>query len=79
MRIKEGAKWKTAFNCPLGCYQFCKAPPPHRIHATDEVLHEHLYKGILVYLDNILIYTESPEKHVKLVRTVLRKLQEAQL
>lgn len=37
----------------------------------NEVLHEHLYKTALVYLNNILIYTKTPEEHVKLVRAVL--------
>lgn len=45
----------------------------------NEVLHEHLFKGILVYLDYILIYSEAMEEHVKLVETVLQKLLVAQL
>lgn len=39
---------------------------------NNEVLHEHLFKGILVYLDDILIYTKTMAEHVKLVREVLR-------
>lgn len=45
----------------------------------NEVLHKHLFKGVLVYLDDILIYTETMEEHVKLVKAVLKKLLEAQL
>lgn len=52
---------------------------PCCIHATNEILHEHLYKGVLVYLSNILIDTETSEDHVKLVRAVLKELQRAQL
>lgn len=33
----------------------------------NEVLHDK-YKVILVYLDNILIYTETLEEHMKLVK-----------
>lgn len=40
----------------------------------NEVLHEHLYKHILVYLDDILIYTETKDEHIKVVGTVLEKL-----
>lgn len=45
----------------------------------NEVLHEHLYKEVLVYMNDILIYTETMEEHVRLVRVVLEKLQAAQL
>lgn len=45
----------------------------------NEVQHKHLYKRVLVYLDNILIYTETKAEHVKLVREVLKKLKAAKL
>lgn len=45
----------------------------------NEALQEELYKGVLVYLDDILIYTETMTEHVKLVLTVLKKLCTAQL
>lgn len=45
----------------------------------NDVLHEHLYKGVLVYQDDILIYTETKEENVKLVRAVVEKLRRAQL
>lgn len=45
----------------------------------NEFLHKHLYKGVLVYLNDTLIYIETSEEHMKLVRGVLRKRQEAQL
>lgn len=46
----------------------------------NEVLHEHLYKGTLVYLNSILIYTKTMEEehHVKLIRTIHEKLCIAQ-
>lgn len=39
----------------------------------------YLFKGILVYLGDILIYTESMEEHVKLDRAVLEELCAVQL
>ncbi|XP_013928332.1 PREDICTED: RNA-directed DNA polymerase homolog [Thamnophis sirtalis] len=83
--IKEGDEWKTAFNCPLGSFQFRVMPfglqgaPVVFMQLINEVLHEHLYKGVIVYLDDILIYMETREEHVKLVRTVLKKLRAAEL
>lgn len=43
------------------------------------VLHDHLYQGVLVYLDDILIYTKTMEEHTQLVRQVLEKLLVAKL
>lgn len=38
-----------------------------------------MYKGMLVYIDDLLIYTETMAEHVKLVRVGLKKLRAAQL
>lgn len=43
------------------------------------VLHEHLYKGVPVYFDDILIYTETKAEHIKLGWAVLQKLRAAKL
>lgn len=48
----------------------CKGLQP--VYAINQ-LHKHLYKGVLVYLDDILIYTETKAEHMKLVRAVLQK------
>ncbi|KAK9412177.1 hypothetical protein NXF25_003352 [Crotalus adamanteus] len=85
VRIREGDEWKTTFNCPLGSYQFKVMPfglqgaPAVFMQLINEVLHDHLYRGVLVYLDDILIYSQTLEDHIKLVRTVLRKLLDAKL
>lgn len=69
---------KTAFNCPFRCYQFQVIPfglegaPVMLMQLIDEVLHEHLYKEVLVYLDDILIYTETMDEYVKLVEKLLK-------
>ncbi|KAK9395824.1 retrotransposon-derived protein PEG10 [Crotalus adamanteus] len=85
VRIKEGDEWKTAFNCPMGSYQFKVMPfglqgaPAVFMQLINEVLHDHLYKGVLVYLDDILIYSTNMNDHIKLVREVLKKLLNAKL
>lgn len=79
MRIRKGDEWKMAFNCLLGCYQFWVMPfelhgaPAIFIKLINEVLHEHLYKRVLVYTDDIFIYIVIMKEHVKLVRVILEK------
>lgn len=78
VRIWEGDEWKMAFNCPLGCFQFNMLPfglqgaPAVLMQPINEVLHEHLYKGIMVYLDDTLIFTKTKTEHIKLVLAVLK-------
>ncbi|XP_039213407.1 uncharacterized protein LOC120314410 [Crotalus tigris] len=85
IRIRRGDEWKMAFNCPLGSFQYRVMPfglqgaPAAFMQLINQVLHEHLYRGILVYLDDILIYTTTMEEHVALVRKGLEKLLEAKL
>lgn len=85
VRIWPGDKWKTTFNCPLGSYKFRVMPfglqgaPAVFMQVINEVLQEHLYWGVLVYLDDILIYTNTMEEHTHLVRQVLKKLLKAKL
>lgn len=85
IRIKEGDEWKMEFNCPLGCFQFrvitsdLQGGPAVIMQLINKVLHEHLYKGLLMYLYDILIYTKTRSEHVKLGRAVLKKLRAAEL
>ncbi|XP_070790259.1 vomeronasal type-2 receptor 116-like [Pituophis catenifer annectens] len=85
IHIREGDEWKTAFNCPLGSFQ-CKVMPfglqgalAVFMQLINAVLHDNLYKGVLVYLDDILIYMETIDEHIPLVRKVLEKLLKANL
>lgn len=40
----------------------------------NEVLRKFLYKGVICYLDDILIYSDSMDEHVALVREALTTL-----
>lgn len=52
--------------------------PAAFIQLINGVLHEHLYRRVLVYLD-ILIYSTTMEEHIQLVQQVLTKLIDAKL
>ncbi|XP_013918991.1 PREDICTED: symplekin [Thamnophis sirtalis] len=85
IRIRKGDEWKTTFNTPLGSFQYKVMPfglqgaPTVFMQYINEVLHNHLYCGVLIYLDDILIFSETLEEHVKLVQKVLKKVLAAKL
>ena len=40
------------------------------------VLRDKLYRGVMVFVDDILIYSKTPEEHAELVEWVLQRLLE---
>ena len=45
----------------------------------DNILHDLLDDGLIVYIDDILIYSDNEETHVKLVQEVLSRQDKAGL
>ena len=45
----------------------------------NEILREFLDQGVVVYIDDILIYTKTVKEHITLVRKVLQRLREYQM
>ena len=85
IRIKEGDEWKTAFRCRYGLFEFTVMPfGLTNAPATFQDLMNHIFRdlldhGVVVYLDDILIYAQSLEEHDKIVRKVLERLREHNL
>ena len=81
--VKKEDRPKTAFVTPFGKYQFNVMPfgltnaPSTFCRYMSTVLGD--LDFVAVYLDDILIFSKTREEHYNHVRTVLRKLQEAQL
>ena len=71
---------KTAFNTRKGTFAFLRMPmglkgaPSAFQRYMTEIFSDLLYQGVLVFIDDILIYTDTWEKHVKLVDEVLHRL-----
>ena len=85
IRIKEGDEWKTAFRTSYGHSEYTVMPfglanaPATFQSMMNEVLREFLDQEVVVYIDDVLIYSENLEQHIKLVKKVLKKLAEYNL
>ena len=82
MRIRECDKWKTAFQTWYGHFEYQVMPfglpnaPASFQGYINKILAEKLDIFVIVYLDDILIYTEDPgQGHVEAVRWVLDVLR----
>jgi len=80
--IKEGDEWKMAFRTRYGLYEYLVMPfglantPATFQNMINEVLRDLIDQGVVAYVDNILIYSHTEDKHVHIVMSVLRLLQE---
>ncbi len=85
IRIREGDEWKTAFVTPTGHHKYFVVP--YRLVNAPSVfqdfmhglLREFLHQSVLVYIDDILIYSRSMAEHRHHVAEVLRWLREFNL
>jgi hypothetical protein len=85
LRVRESNKWKTAFRTGWGTYE-CLVMLFGLTNAracfqqlVNKVFAEHVDRFVIVYLDDIMIYLQNEEDHVRHVRTVLELLCSAGL
>lgn len=85
IRIAEGDQWKTAFRTRYGHFEYQVMPfgitnaPASFQSLINDVLREFLDVFVIVYLDDILIYSDNFDIHIKHVKQVLSKLRDASL
>ncbi|KAK3508085.1 hypothetical protein QTP70_013157 [Hemibagrus guttatus] len=85
IRIREGDRWKTAFITPTGHYEYLVMPyglanaPSVFQDFIHEVLREFLHRFVLVYIDDILIYSQNLAEHRHHVAEVVECLRKFQL
>lgn len=83
LRIAQGEEWKTAFRCRYGHFEYQVMPfglmnAPGTFQAfVNDILRDYLDDFVVVYLDDILIYSETLEEHTAHVKKVLQKLEAA--
>ncbi|KAK7925711.1 hypothetical protein WMY93_008021 [Mugilogobius chulae] len=85
VRIREGDEWKTAFNTPLGHFEYLVMPfgltnaPAVFQNLVNDVLRDMIGRYVFVYIDDILIFSKDLETHKLHVRKVLQRLLENKL
>ena len=59
-------------------FGLCNAPATFQSMIND-IFRDSLDEGVIAYMDDILIYSETIEEHVSLVRRVMERLRKARL
>lgn len=82
VRIREGDEWKTAFRTRFGHFEYlvmpfglCNAPATFQ-HFVNDIFRDWLDIFVIVYLDDILIFSSSLDLHRDHVRNVLGRLRQ---
>jgi len=85
VRIREGDEWKTALRCRFGHFEYRVMPfgltnaPAVFQHLMNDILRDLLDIYCVVYLDDILIYSENDTDHSNHVKAFLERLKEHDL
>jgi hypothetical protein len=82
LRIRPGDEWKTAFRTRYDHFEYMVMPfgltnaPAVFQHLMNDIFREYMDEFVVVYLDDILIFSKDQETHDKHVRLVLATLRE---
>ncbi len=82
VRIKEGNEWKTAFNTPVGHFEYRVLPfgLVNGLAVFQALVNDVMINVfVFVYMDDILIFSPSLKVHIQHVRRVLQRLLENRL
>ena len=85
IRIQEGDEWKTAFKTKFGLYEWLVMPmgsseaPNTLMRVMHYVLRKYIGICVVVYFDDILVFSKSLEDHVTHLRDVLQVLRNEHL
>lgn len=82
IEMEESDKQKTAFVCPLGFYEFNRMPqgitnaPSTFQRLMEKCVGEMNLKEVLVFIDDLIIFSSSLEEHEQRLKHVLQRLRE---
>lgn len=82
IEMEESDKQKTAFVCPLGFWEFNRMPqgitnaPSTFQRLMEKCVGEMNLKEVLVFIDDLIIFSSSLEEHEQRLKRVLQRLKE---
>ena len=85
LRIAKGDEWKTAFRTRYGLFQYNVMPfgltnaPASFQHLMNDTFKDMLDRSLIIYLDDLLIYSSTLKQHQEHVSAVLARLRQAGL
>nr|GFC95659.1 hypothetical protein [Tanacetum cinerariifolium] len=85
LRVKDQDISNTTFRTRYGHYEFLVMPfgltnaPAVFMDLMNRIFHEYLDKFVIVFIDDILVYSKSEEKHEQHLRIVLEILRHKKL
>jgi len=83
--IAKGDEWKTAFCTHYGLFEWLVMPfglsnaPSAFQHFMNDIFSDVLDIFVVIYLDDILIYSDNMDDYKKHIKKVLKRLRENQL